>query len=86
MDVHFKEWLIKDSDTWNPAEKRNALALMRENPERMVQIIFDNMEDWASHYLSGTGRAVVDSYRRSDAEELMEAYKKHFAAELSLGT
>ncbi len=86
MDVHFKEWLIKDSNTWNPAEKRNVLALLRENPERMVQIIFDNMEGWAFSYTSATGLAVVDSSQRSDAEELMEAYRQHFATELSLGT
>jgi len=86
MDAQFKEWLIADSDKWSDAERRGAFHLLKHDPQHMVEIVLENLQHWATHYTDVTNKAVVDSYRRSDAEELVEAYRQHFAAELTGGT
>jgi hypothetical protein len=85
VDVRFKEWLIKDTATWTAEQKQSALDILQNDPERMVQILVDNMQEWATTFTTSTGIVVVDSWDEAAARELMEAYRAHFASELESG-
>jgi len=86
MNIGFRDWLIEDSNKWTREEKQNFLRMAKFEPDRAVQIISENLADWATVYCSTKGAGVVVANlhtAQADADELFTAYKEHFALELA---
>lgn len=87
MQDEFKDWLMKDFKEWTPKQKQSFLHLVKTDPEKAKATISANLIDWGTQFAFETGH-IVFGYDgpRSDAEELLEAYKKHFASDLAAMT
>ena len=80
----FKDFLVKDTDKWTLEEKRNILRMLKFEPEKVVQIVAQHLEDWGTQYIALTGK-IAACYDNSgdDPKELVEAWKEKYATELA---
>ena len=83
MNSAFKKWLIDDSKNWSPEQKKDILRMIKFEPEKMVQLISENLIDWATVYCLQAGRTIASYDSVIDAKELLTAYQGHFITELA---
>jgi hypothetical protein len=82
MNQAFKEWLIEDSDKWTPVEKSTFLRLAKFEPDKVLQILSANLNDWGIVFSIRT-RTSLCVNPNQDAQDLFAAYKEHFASDLA---
>lgn len=82
--MNFVEWLIEDSKKWESDEKRNALEILKFEPDRFKEIIQENLIDWATVFVVYSKRPFMIQPGESEklTEDIFRAYQKHFKTEL----
>ena len=84
MQKEFQDWLIRLHENMPKDNKSKFLKLLKESPETVVQIVRGNVEQW-SVMAAFELKMDIFSYNEQDcATSLVEAFKKHFQAELKL--
>ena len=83
MHPAFKEFLIRDTDGYTPEQKQDFLRMLKFKPDQVLKIISENLIDWGTVFSLKTGTLMASYNHHEDAQELLEAYQKYFAAQLA---
>ena len=75
----FISWLVADTEGYKPEQKEAFLRMLKFNPEGSLQIIKENVIDWASLYAYDGG--VAFQYPGLE-QEIHNAFVEKYKAEL----
>jgi len=84
MDLAFVDWITKKHDNLSPELKQRFLLALKNDPDQVVAMIANSLEDWAKQSVLETG-ANLRLFDLSDVEysaRLTKHLERHFAREL----
>ena len=83
MDVKFKAWIIDQHEKFPIDKKQIFLRLLKSDPEKVLQIISNNITDWAIVYSMQTSEMSFAYNHNEICRDILKAFKEHFAVQLA---
>lgn len=83
MNAEFKKWLIADMANADHEAKQSFLRMLKFEPDKVAEIVSANLMHWGTYFVAETGTIIGGYNDEEDAQELVQAYKEHFAKEMA---
>jgi hypothetical protein len=83
MKKEFMDFITKKHDEFPPKEKQAFLRMLKQNPQKVIQITASSIGNWIPIFLiESKERCAIAVNVRDDSVELVEYFKQYFAEEL----
>ena len=83
MDPNFLKWILETQFNFREQNRQDFLEALKSNPKRVKTFIHNQLQDWTVVAAFKLVKVIAIPNYDKAVEEILEAVKKHFAADLA---